>query len=73
MPSNSIGFWVARTMKGAGSGMVVPSMVTCLSCIASRSADCVFGEARFISSARMMFPKMGPFLILKSEAFWSKT
>ena len=53
--------------------MVVPSMVTCRSCIASRRADWVFGEARFISSARMMFPKTGPCIILKSESFWSKT
>ena len=67
-----MGFCVARTMKGEGSGMVVPSIVTWRSCIASRRADWVFGEARLISSARMMFPKIGPCLILKSETFWSK-
>ena len=58
-------------MKGEGSFSVVPSIVTCFSCIASRRADCVFGDALFISSARIMFPKIGPFLSLKSLSFWS--
>src|SRR5436190_3482924 len=35
-------------------------MVTRCSCIASRSADCVFGGVRLISSARTMFAKIGP-------------
>src|SRR3712207_8014512 len=34
--------------------------------ISSRSADCVFGEARLISSPRQMFANTAPFLNLKS-------
>jgi len=40
---------------------VVPPMVTCFSCIASRSAAWTLAGARFISSARMMLAKIGPF------------
>ena len=50
MPSISIGFWVATTMNGSGSGWVTPSTVTWCSSIASSSADWVLGEARLISS-----------------------
>jgi len=39
-----------------------PSTVTCPSAIASRSADCVLGVVRLISSARTMLAKMGPCL-----------
>jgi len=39
---------------------VVFPMVTVCSCIASSSADCVFGVARLISSARQRWVKMGP-------------
>ena len=35
-------------------------MVTRCSCIASSSADCVFGGVRLISSARTMLAKIGP-------------
>src|SRR3954452_1930178 len=48
------------TMNGASSGYVVPSTVTWFSAIASRSADCVFGDARLISSPRRMLAKIGP-------------
>ena len=34
--------------------------MTCVSCIASSSADCVFGEARLISSTSRTFAKTGP-------------
>ncbi len=34
--------------------------MTVFSCIASRSADCVFGVARFISSAKTKLAKSGP-------------
>ena len=60
VPSISIGFWVASTKNGAGSGLPVPETVTLPSCMPSRSADCVFGVARFTSSARRMLPKIGP-------------
>ena len=51
VPSYSMGFCVAMTMNGAGSWRVTPSTVIWCSSIASRSADCVFGVARLISSA----------------------
>ena len=60
VPSYSIGFWVAITVKGRASMWVVPSTVTCTSCMHSSSADCVFGEARLISSTSTMFAKTGP-------------
>jgi hypothetical protein len=37
-----------------------PWMVTRCSCIASSSADCVFGGVRLISSASTMLAKIGP-------------
>ena len=70
VPSYSIGFCVARTRNGRSSGRVVPSIVTCRSCIASSSAACVFGGARLISSARSRFVKTGPGLNSKSDARW---
>ena len=42
VPSDSIGFCVASTMNGAGTGCVVWPIVTCRSCITSSSADCTF-------------------------------
>jgi len=60
VPSYSTGFCVARTRKGSGSPSESPSSVTCRSSIASRSALCVFAGARFTSSARTMFAKIGP-------------
>ena len=42
----------------------MPPIVTCCSCIASSSAACTLAGARLISSARMMFAKIGPFLTL---------
>jgi len=60
VPWYSIGFCVAMTMKGCGRGKGEPSIETCMSLIASRSALWVLGVARFISSARTMFEKIGP-------------
>ena len=54
------GFCVAITKKGSGSGRVSPSAVTWCSSIASRSALCALGLARLISSARMIWEKIGP-------------
>jgi hypothetical protein len=43
-----------------GQTYSVPATVTVPSCIASRSADCVFGVARLISSASTICAKIGP-------------
>lgn len=59
----SIGFCVARTKNGEGRLWVSPWIVTCLSCIASRSADWTLGGARLISSASTKFAKTGPGLV----------
>ena len=55
-----MGFWVAMTMKGRSRTRVTPSTVTWRSSIASRSAACVFGLARLISSPSTTFAKIGP-------------
>ena len=60
MPSCSSGFCVARTWKGLGTSCRVPATVTCCSCMACSSADCVRGEARLISSAISNCAKTGP-------------
>jgi len=60
VPSNSIGFWVAKTVKVAESGWLTPSTVTVRSCIASSSAAWVFAGARLISSASTRSAKIGP-------------
>ena len=52
---------------------VSPSIVTWHSCMASRSADCVFGDARLISSTRSTFAKTGPGRNSNSFVFWLKT
>jgi hypothetical protein len=59
VPSCSIGFCVASTKNGSGSGALAAA-VTWRSCIASSSAACVFGGVRLISSARITFAKIGP-------------
>ncbi len=46
---------------------MVPPTVTLCSCIASSSADCVFGVARLISSARTIWAKIGPGWKLKTR------
>ena len=60
VPSCSIGFCVASTKNGSGSGIESPATVTRCSCIASSSAACVRGGARLISSASRMLAKTGP-------------
>ena len=60
MPSCSMGFWVARTRNGAGSGYAWPPMEVCRSCIASSIALWVLALARLISSSRTMFACTGP-------------
>ncbi len=47
--------------------------MTCFSSIASRSADWVFAGARFTSSARTMFAKIGPSRIRNDEVAISYT
>ena len=47
-------------MNGSGSMWLAPSALTWRSSIASSSADCVFGEARLISSASTMLANSGP-------------
>ncbi len=49
----------------------MPSTVTCSSSITSSSADCVFGEARLISSASTMWWKIGPGWNSKVPWCWS--
>src|ERR1700722_10109221 len=61
------------TTNGCGSGYVLSPIVTCLSCIASRSALCTFAGARLISSARTRFAKTGPRWGLNSPVFGWKT
>ena len=60
VPCWSIGFWVATTKLGRGSGYVTPSTVTWCSAITSSSADWVLGEARLISSPSTMWANTGP-------------
>ena len=60
VPSYSIGFCVATTRNGSGSGRAMPSTLTWRSCIASSSAACVLGGVRLISSASTRFVKIGP-------------
>ena len=60
VPCVSMGFCVATTRNGSSSLRVTPSIVTCRSSMHSRSADCVRGVARLISSASRMFVNTGP-------------
>ena len=69
VPSDSIGFCVAMTRNGSGTGYVVCAIVTWCSCITSSSADCTFAGARLISSARRKLQKTGPSSV--SNVPWS--
>ena len=69
VPSCSIGFCVARTRNGCGRRYVSSPIVTCFSCIDSRSADCTFAGARLISSANRRFVNTGPFFGVNSPVF----
>ena len=53
---------------------VTPSTVTWFSCMHSSSADCVFGDARLISSTSSRFVKTGPRPEARTRSTrWSKT
>src|SRR5919202_2303360 len=73
VPSYSIGFCVAMTMNGRASSYVPPSIVPCRSCMHSSSADCVFGDARLISSTSTRFANTGPGRNSNSFARWLNT
>ena len=60
MPSSSIGFCVASTMNGAGSGYITPPIDVWRSCIASNIALCVLALERLISSSRTKLACTGP-------------
>src|SRR5712691_1267510 len=60
VPSSSMGFCVASTRNGRGSGRVSPSTLTWRSSMHSSSADWVRGVARLISSASTTWAKIGP-------------
>ena len=60
VPAWSNGFCVAMSTKGLGSGWLVPSTDTCRSSIASSSADCERGVARFTSSVSTTLANSGP-------------
>ena len=62
VPIEPKGFCVAITIYGSGRSLVIPSTVICPSSIASRSADCVFGDVRLISSASKRFVIAAPSL-----------
>ncbi len=69
VPSCSIGFSVAIRKNGSGRRRVAPSTVTCCSAIASSSADCALGSARFTSSTRRTFANTGPARNSNSRVF----
>ena len=71
VPACSIGFWVAITMNGRPTWWETLSTVTFDSSMTSRSADCVFGEARLISSASTTDANTGPWWKSKRCVFWS--
>src|SRR5213082_479219 len=73
VPSYSIGFCVTMTMNGGSSAYVTPSTDTCRSSMHSRSAACVFGDARLTSSTRRRFAKTGPGRNSNSFRCWLKT
>src|SRR6478672_2099100 len=66
VPSDSIGFWVASTRNGLGTGNVWRPIVTWCSCITSSSADCTLAGARLISSASRKLQNTGPSSVSKS-------
>src|SRR3954449_8047545 len=61
------------TMNGRPSPYDTPSIVTCCSCMHSRRAACVFGDARLISSTRRRFAKTGPGRNSNPFERWSNT
>ena len=61
------------TRNGSGRAWVFPSIVTCSSFMASRSADWVLGVERLISSARTTCEKIGPGLNSNWVSRWLNT
>ena len=70
VPSVSIGFWVARTRNGSGTGCVSRPIVTWRSCMTSSSALWTLAGARLISSASSRFVNTGPSEVVNSPVFW---
>src|SRR5215211_6640016 len=64
-----MGFWVARTRNGSGTGWLVLPMVTWCSCITSSRADWTLAGARLISSASRKLQNTGPSSVSKPP--WS--
>ena len=60
-------------MNGRASACVSPSTLTCPSCMHSRSAACVRGDARLISSTSTRCANTGPGLNVNDADRWSKT
>ena len=60
VPAISTGFWVPMTIKGSGTAMSIPSIVTLCSSMTSRRADWVLGEVLLSSSARTILFATGP-------------
>ena len=73
VPSSSMGFCVAMTMKGFGSAMRWPPMVVAPSAMASSMADCVFAFERLISSSSTKLAWMGPICVENFCVAKSKT
>src|SRR5918912_1506754 len=73
VPSNSTGFCVASTTNGRASSCEWTSTVTLRSCMHSSNPDCVFGEARLISSTSTTLAKIGPGRNSKRLSRWLKT
>src|SRR5262245_7958132 len=60
-------------MNGRASSCVCTSTVTLRSCMHSSRPDCVFGEARLISSTSTTLAKIGPGRNSKRPSRWLKT
>ena len=60
VPAAPVGFWVAMTTKGWGTGRLTPSTVTCPSSMASSRADWVRLVARLSSSAKNRLHSTAP-------------
>ena len=61
-----MGFCVASTRNGSGTGRETPAMDTWCSAMTSSSADCTFAGARLISSASTMLAITGPGSVMNS-------
>ena len=68
-----MGFWVAITMNGFGSGMRWPPIVVAPSAMASSIADWVLALERLISSSSTKLAWIGPICVVKRCVEKSKT